>query len=321
MPCATRCSKPSAPHSAMRFLTCAGAKNSTGRGPGRPLPLPRSLPVGAADRAAVGERVRKWRVHGRAQRRVAAHVDIDGRSSAGSAVDVVVDEHLVVAARAAVNAALAGEVRPTHLDAPARRAAVQGRRRGRRRSCSTRSRQHHAAAPKKALSARKSSIRNEVVNSGRSSACTASCSAAIERVAAAAQVLVVDRVQLAPVRRAVEEAAALDATGCSTTLVGHRPVAVEALADRDARRSATRSRSRSPRPECSPGRGIAGRKEAPVAHRLAEGAVGDVVGGQREAVDAHARPAGPRAEPAAVGPLACGAGRRGRRRTSSACLH
>ena len=35
-----RCCKPVAPHSATRFLICAGAKNSTGRGPGSPLPPP-----------------------------------------------------------------------------------------------------------------------------------------------------------------------------------------------------------------------------------------------------------------------------------------
>ena len=37
---ATRCCNAAAPQSPVRFFHCEGAKNKTGRGPARPLPLP-----------------------------------------------------------------------------------------------------------------------------------------------------------------------------------------------------------------------------------------------------------------------------------------
>jgi hypothetical protein len=60
--------------------------------------------------------------------------------------------------------------------------------------------------PKKALSARKSSISQAVRNSGRSRACSVFAVGGVERVAGAALALVVDRVQRGAVRRAVAEA-------------------------------------------------------------------------------------------------------------------
>ena len=72
------------------------------------------------------------------------------------------------------------------------------------------------------------------MNSGRYRASTSSSLGPIERVAAAAQVLVVDAVQLAPVRRAVDEALRIDGHRMQHDLVGDRVVAVEALAHRHA---------------------------------------------------------------------------------------
>ena len=109
---------------------------------------------------------------------------------------------------------------------------------------------------------------------------------AVAGVGAAACVVVVDRVQRAAVLGAVDEAAGIGACRLHDQLVGEREVAVEALADLHRLVARLDRLAEAPHRQAAGGR-IAAGEEVPVAHRLAEGGVGDVVRGQGERVDPH----------------------------------
>jgi len=119
--------------------------------------------------------------------------------------------------------------------------------------------------------------------------------------------------QAGAVRCAIREVGRRQLHRLQHRMAGHRPVAVQPLAHRHAGVQRLHHLAEAPDRDAAPGRGggIAvvvafgasagagagagaglgvGRhgEEVPVLHRLAEGGVGDVVGGEREVVDAHA---------------------------------
>lgn len=109
----------------------------------------------------------------------------------------------------------------------------------------------------------------------------------VERVAAAAQVLVVDRREVPAVLAGVDEAAAADLRRRDQQVAGHRIVAIEALARFDPR--AARGKHLGEAPDRDDAQPLAGREELPVAQGIAEGGIGDVVGGQGELADRQQR--------------------------------
>jgi hypothetical protein len=160
-----------------------------------------------------------------------------------------------------------------------------------RRSCWTRWTAAWALAPKKSLSAMKSSISHDVMNSGRSRACTPSVSGGVERVAVAAQQLVVHRVQAARCGAASVKPASVRRVGLQHGAAGHGPVAIQPLAHGHAGVQALRHGGKAPHRHDAPAV-FAGRPELPVAHGVAKSGVGDVVGREREVLHAHAHLAG-----------------------------
>src|SRR5450432_986131 len=88
-------------------------------------------------------------------------------------------------------------------------------------------------------------------------------------------------------RGAIEEAARFHLCGVQHDLVGHRKVAVEAGAGLHAGAARFAHGREAPDRDASCGR-VAGGKEGPVVHCVTERAVGDVVRGQRESIDAEA---------------------------------
>ncbi len=85
----------------------------------------------------------------------------------------------------------------------------------------------------------------------------------------------------------VDEAAAADLRRRDQQVAGHRIVAIEALARFDPR--AARGKHLGEAPDRDDAQPLAGREELPVAQGIAEGGIGDVVGGQGELADRQQR--------------------------------
>ena len=141
------------------------------------------------------------------------------------------------------------------------------------------------SAPKKDSSARKSSIRNDVKNSGKNRMCSASRVDRVDGIGLDVAVALVGRWQRGPVRGGVDESLLVDAVWDDQQVAGARQVAVDADALRQVGVPRLLDVGVAPDVELSPVR-VRGGEEVPVVHRFAEHGVGDVVRGQPERLDA-----------------------------------
>ncbi|MDT4835016.1 hypothetical protein FQZ97_686700 [compost metagenome] len=240
------------------------------------------LHVRAADRAAVLQ-VGEALVDRGAQFAVAGEVDVHAGGVGRDAVQRVVGHHAVVAAQALAEGHVGGRGEADHLDAVAL-VQLEGRAVGR---LARGARQQHGGGAEEVV------VGHEVVDQPRGDEQRAQQRlqvfgvGGVQRVGVAAEVLVVDRGQLGAVRRRVGEARGREPVGAEHRARGHRPVAVEPFAHGHARVQRLHHAREAPHRDAAPAFFLGG-KELPVAHRIAEGGVGDVVGGERKAVDAHA---------------------------------
>ncbi|MNV63392.1 hypothetical protein D3C71_1559830 [compost metagenome] len=110
---------------------------------------------------------------------------------------------------------------------------------------------------------------------------------AVQPVGAGAQIVVVHSVQARAVGCPVAEALGCGALGRQHGVAGHGPVAIQPLAHGDGRVGGLQHRAKPPHGHDAPA-GFIGREELPVVQHVAQGGIGDVVGGQRKLLDPHA---------------------------------
>ena len=283
--------------------------------PRQALAAAERLPVRAADRAAVGELVAAVAVDRGAQRRVAAHVDVDRALAGRQRRHVVVGDARRRSSRGPrVNAELAGDVRPMTSGMPGSPRRCARQKAEPVRGLARRARDQHRRRAEEGV------VGEEVVDQERGDEQRPqqrrrpSCSGRYSRIAAAAQVAGCrPRQARAGAARRRRSPRATMRAGRSTTCVGHRPVAVEALARRRRRRRSDSITVAKPHTGMQPQSRLAGREELPVVHRLAEGAVGDVVRRSARSGRCAGAPRPAERRPAAHRATAFGADRRGRR--------
>ena len=113
----------------------------------------------------------------------------------------------------------------------------------------------------------------------------------VKRVATGAQVLVVDGMQGSAVCRTIDKAIRRNALGRQHHVAGHGKVAVQRFSHRDSRVQRLHDAGKPPDRNAAPALrdfiNTSHRKEVPVVHGLTKGGVGDVVGGERKAVNAQ----------------------------------
>ncbi|MNT04531.1 hypothetical protein D3C72_1391110 [compost metagenome] len=240
-----------------------------------------------ADKAVVHQAVAKMRMHARAQRLIAGEVDIERGLVHRHRCQFVIGDGAAVAAEVFDKGAVAGRGQPGQRDA-VEVAQAEGGAIGRLAGGAG---HHQPPCAEEAVvfqevgqherGDEQRPVQHLVVLQFRR----------VGGVVLHAGVLVVGRGQLCAVRRGIVEAARGDALGLHADMAGDGEVAIEAFARGDAVDGGRDYIGEAPHRHVAPLR-LARGEELPILHGLAKGGVGDVVGGQRKAVQAQQHFAG-----------------------------
>ena len=222
---------------------------------------------------------------GAADGAVPGHVDVD-RCHQGQRLDVVVGHHAVVAAEPLHETDVGRRGEAHHLDA----VALGGQEGGPDRGLARRAGQDDDLGPEEPVVGQVVVEQERGEEEGPQQHLLVLVPLVVDRIATDGPVGVVGGREVGPVGSGVDEAALVDPVGRDHEVPRHREVAEHAHPFGNV--VAGRADDIAEAPHRDPAPAGLGGEEVPVRHRVAEHAVGDVVRGQAERVDAQQRLAG-----------------------------